>query len=133
MHNNLCYNGPMIALGPRSAIASTRSLRSSSIAGKRSRIKCDFAKSFRAHSYEKSTRKSFKAHSYENPPLQLSQNHTLTKKEGGSGAGGEFLAPPSLLRCFLASLLRRFPASNISFVRKTHVQTSPRLIPLSAS
>jgi hypothetical protein len=105
----------MIALGPRSAIASTRSLRSSSIAGKRSRIKCDFAKSFRAHSYEKSTRKSFKAHSYENPPLQLPQNHTLTKKKGALARAASswhlrlyFVA--SLLRYFAVSLLQTSPS-----------------------
>jgi hypothetical protein len=61
--------------------------------------------------------KSFRAHSYENTPLQLPQNHTLTKKEGARAASSWHLR-----LYFVASVLRyfaRFPASNISFVRKT--------------
>jgi hypothetical protein len=43
----------------------------------------DFAKSFKAHSYEKYARKSFRAHSYEIAVLKAPSNHTLTKKRGG--------------------------------------------------
>jgi len=44
------------------------------------RIRCQFAKSFRAHSYEKYARKSFKAHSYKISAPEVPSNHTLAKR-----------------------------------------------------
>src|ERR1700686_1472499 len=43
----------------------------------------NFAKSFKAHSYEKASRKSFRAHSCEIASLKVPSNHTLTKKGEG--------------------------------------------------
>jgi hypothetical protein len=46
----------------------------------------DFAKSFKAHSYEKYARKSFRAHSCEIVGLKAPSNHTLTKRGKGASA-----------------------------------------------
>jgi hypothetical protein len=47
------------------------------------RINRQFAKFFKAHSYEKTPRKSFRAHSYKIIRLKVICNHTLAKKGGG--------------------------------------------------
>jgi hypothetical protein len=60
----------------------------------------DFAKSFKAHSYEKYARKSFRAHSYEIVGLKAPSNHTLTKR----GEGGP--RPSYVAQALLPVLLR---------------------------
>ena len=95
------------------------------------RIKCQFAKSFRTHSYEKCACKSFRIHSYKMYGFEVPSNHTLTKK-GGGGIDISHQKPFAGLRTFHQSRIIPSPVcrqGSDMLVSRCGKQARPRPTP----
>jgi hypothetical protein len=129
---------------PKTCKASVRLSRSArgtpqSSAPKALRMNCQFAKSFKSHSYEKSACKSFRSHSYKSLDLK-SPEITLLQGTPGEGTSESYhsphrsSAPPFPARYFITSL--RLPAFCRYFLHpyivslRNHDHTKAKLISL---